>query len=753
MFFHLAENKKNSERPFAFLATYTSRVGESSRVRHVALGKAVEEFAGAEDSQGMIGLLQPIHRAAGESEFLRGMFASGEIYQPALWSVAEAFLFLQEMPRFEKAGIVVRLPDWWRGRAPAKPVVKVEIGSPKGVGIGVDELLGFSADLALDGEKLTPEEERLLMAATDHLILLRGKWIEVDPQKLKEVLGFWRQAARAAHDGLSFHASMRLLAGANLRDAGGMAPPEDVADWSEVVAGRDLAALLSGLRDPEGGSAALAQDRARREIILAKELKATLRPYQQVGVGWLWLLYQLKLGGCLADDMGLGKTIQVIALLLLIKKETKGRARHLLVVPASLIGNWTSEIERFAPTLRYFVAHRSQSSTAQWQKVAGEGFAGCDVVIATYGGVLKLAELAQITWSVIVLDEAQAIKNPETQQTRKIKTLKSQQRLILTGTPIENRLTDLWSLFDFTSPGLLGSAKVFGGFVKGLAVGGHDGFAPLRRLVKPYILRRMKTDKSVIADLPDKTEMTSYCSLRKTQIILYKKVVDDLKLGLDGEVEGMRRRGLILASLIKLKQLCNHPSHLLGDGLYDPAHSGKFARLAELCETIASKHEKVIVFTQFKEITQVLADYLGGIFGGEGLTLHGGTPVGQRRKLVERFQGDPAIAYFVLSLKAGGTGLNLTAASHVIHFDRWWNPAVENQATDRAFRIGQKRNVLVHKFLCRGTLEERIDAMISAKKGLASEILGGGEETMLTEMSNDELLQVVSLDLQGMMDD
>ena len=372
--------------------------------------------------------------------------------------------------------------------------------------------------------------------------------------------------------------------------------------------------------------------------------------------------------------------------------------------------------------------------------------AGTDLVLTTYGMLPRQSWLQQRDWRLLIIDEAQAIKNPTSRQTRATKKLRAASRIALTGTPIENRLGDLWSLFDFLCPGLLGSAARFKGFVKSLSAGESDQYAPLRNLVQPYILRRLKTDKTIITDLPEKTEVYAWCGLSKAQAALYRKEVKQLATSLK-TLDGMQRRGLVLACLMRFKQICNHPSQLLGDDHYDPAGSGKFARLAELCEEVASRQEKMLIFTQFREITGPLAAFLSKQFGLPGLILHGGTPVKRRQQLVDDFQAEDGPPFFVLSLKAGGTGLNLTAASHVVHFDRWWNPAVENQATDRAFRIGQRNNVLVHKFVCQGTVEEKIDTLIMEKIALADDILKGGPDTLLSEMNNEELLKLVSLDL------
>jgi non-specific serine/threonine protein kinase len=479
-----------------------------------------------------------------------------------------------------------------------------------------------------------------------------------------------------------------------------------------------------------------------------------LRPYQEIGVRWLWFLSRLGLGACLADDMGLGKTIQVLGLLLLEKSRRTASGRtvdrrrpSLLVVPASLIANWQQEIGRFAPDLEVFVAHPSERPGRKLAAVSAEELAGADVVITTYGQVPRLPWLDEVEWTLLVLDEAQAIKNPAAKQARAVKRLRSRARVALTGTPIENRLSDLWSLFDFLNPGLLGSARAFTRVTRELGAGGERHYGPLRALVRPYILRRLKTDRAVISDLPDKTEVRAYCRLTKKQAALYQQAVRELERRLGG-VEGMERRGTILATLLRLKQICNHPSQWLGDSGYAPDQSGKFARVAELSEELASRQEKALVFTQFREMTGPLAHYLGRIFGRPGLVLHGQTPVKERMALVERFQADETIPFFVLSLRAGGTGLNLTAASHVIHFDRWWNPAVENQATDRAFRIGQRRNVVVHTFVCRGTVEERIDALIEQKKGLAANLLEAGGEALVTEMTDTDVIRIVSLDLR-----
>ena len=532
---------------------------------------------------------------------------------------------------------------------------------------------------------------------------------------------------------------MRLLAGAGI---GGDAKAKDSpGDWGQTIAGPWLAETLATLRQP----------RVEAGADPGAALNATLRPYQQAGVAWLHLLAKLRLGACLADDMGLGKTIQIISLLLVLKRQTMGPMKpSILVAPASLLANWAAEIERFAPSLSAMIAHPSVLPADELKALDAQRLERVDLVITSYGSLLRLPWLADIPWQLAILDEAQAIRNAATKQTRAVKQLKAQSRIALTGTPIENRLSDLWSIFDYLNPGLLGSATQFGTFAKQLAEREHNAYAPLRALVQPYILRRLKTDKSIIADLPDKTEIKTFCPLSRKQAALYAQAVKDLAEQLE-QADGIERKGLVLAALMRLKQICNHPSQWLGDGAWSEADSGKLLRLRDIVEEVAARQEKALVFTQFKEIAAPLAAFLSGIFGRAGLVLTGETEVKKRKDLVGRFQGDESVPFFVLSVKAGGAGLNLTAASHVIHFDRWWNPAVENQATDRAFRIGQKRNVLVHKFVCRGTVEDRIDQMIEQKKLLAGDFLGSGGEMLLTEMKDEDLLKLMALDLNAAM--
>ncbi len=745
--FNLAENRKDEAAPFAFLATYTTALSAAARAQHLPLGKALQEYAGANDRARLLSLLNPVQRAAESCPWLKVMVDAGEIYQPLRWTPAEAMRLLGDVPALEAAGVVVRMPASWRMNRPARPRIKTTVGTAPPSQLGLDAMLDFDLTVTLDGDALTASEIKQLLAQSDGLALVRGKWVEVDRERLARTLEQFRAVEqRAAAEGLPFAEAMRLMAGAGIGgEAGG---DTATAEWSETVAGPWLSKALAQMRRPEGAAG----------VAPGAALHATLRPYQLAGVRWLHLLAGLRLGACLADDMGLGKTIQVISLLLVLKCEegdatqVKLRQTSLLVAPASLLSNWASEIERFAPGLKAIIAHPSAMPASELKSLDATGLAGVDLVITSYGTLQRLPGLAKTSWRLAILDEAQTIKNPGAKQTKAVKQLDALSRIALTGTPIENRLGDLWSIFDYLNPGLLGSAKQFGEFSKRIgdtADRTRNAYAPLRELVRPYILRRLKTDKSIIADLPDKTEVKTFCPLSRPQAALYQQSVEALAEQLE-QVDGMQRRGLVLAFLMRLKQICNHPSQWLGDNAWAEADSGKLGRLREIAEEIAARQEKMLVFTQFKETTAPLAAFLAQIFGRPGVVLTGDTAVAKRRDLVRRFQEDDAVPFFVLSVKAGGAGLNLTAASHVVHFDRWWNPAVEAQATDRAFRIGQKRNVLVHKFVCRGTVEDRIDHMIELKKQLAGDFLeGGGGEMLLTEMKDAELLRLVALDLNA----
>jgi non-specific serine/threonine protein kinase len=731
--FHLAENPTDRERPFAFLATYSEGLNAAGQPRHLPLARALQHLAG--DPAALDRLLAPVRSATAHGPLLREWLESRRLFQPLALTAGEAWRLLRESEALRAAGIVVKLPDWWRaGRGP-RPAIAVRLDLPPQTSLHAGALLRFHIERSLDGEPLSEAEWQRLLSAETGLVSLRGRWVEVDPERLREVLAHWQRVELAAGaGGLGFLEGMRLLAGQapRLKQA---EPPAGLSEWSRTEAGEALARALDLLRQPAAAEP-------------PPGLRASLRPYQLEGLAWLLGMTRLGLGACLADDMGLGKTLQVLALLLARRSEVPSPA--LLVVPASLLGNWQAEAARFAPDLRFFIAHPAFQPRTEVERVLEDPaqLAGHDAVLTTYALLQRAEAWQQHPWSLVVLDEAQVIKNPASGVSRAVKRLAASARLALTGTPVENRPGDLWSLFDFLQPGLLGSQADFAALLQQCSRN-PEGFAPLRRLVRPFLLRRLKTDKRLLPELPDKIVVKAWCGLTRRQASIYAKLVDQLARRLaDPLLDPKERSGLVLGLLSQFKQVCNHPSHWNGDGAWQPEASGKFLRLGEIATALAEQHERLLVFTQFRETCDPLARFLAGRFGREGLVLHGGTPVRRRTELVEAFQRHDGPPFLVASVKAGGTGLNLTAASHVVHFDRWWNPAVENQATDRAHRLGQHRAVVVHTLICRGTLEERIDALLEDKGRLASDLVGtaDGLEGLLTRMSREELLDWLRLD-------
>jgi non-specific serine/threonine protein kinase len=736
VFFHLVENKAE-DYPFAFLATYSTRLDKKGKSKHLPLKYALKEYEN--DKEKLLELLATVHLAGRQSPLLADLLESGELFHPIAWSAKEAFSFLKGVSIYENCGILCRIPNWWKGK-PARLGINIRVGDEKPSVVGMDAILNFDVQLVLGDTTLSAEEANRLLLASEGLAFIKNKWVAVDPEKLKQTLDAYENAKKMmAENGLSLKDAMRLqLTPEKFLDA-------DAAKINcNVSNGKWIDSVIKKLLNPD----------LTPSIKPGPGFKAALREYQQKGLNWLLFLHTLRFGACLADDMGLGKTVQVLAFLHALKSDSKksdskklgsGPQASLLVIPASLISNWADEIQRFASDITFFIAHPGANSAAKAEPKDKKSLNAFDLVITTYALVQKYKWLQSHTWNYIILDEAQAIKNPGTKQTRAVKNLSCRNRIIMTGTPIENRLSDLWSLFDFLNPGLLGNAKEFKTFAKQIRPD-PSGYGRLRKLIRPYILRRLKTDKSVISDLPDKIEMKTFATLSNKQILLYKNLTDEIKETIT-LADGIQRRGMILASLIKFKQLCNHPDQYLGTGGYDEKESGKFTRLREICETIYEKREKVLVFTQFKEIAQPLSEFLEDIFKNPGLILHGSIPTGRRKKIIAQFQSPAYVPFMVLSLKAGGVGLNLTEANHVIHFDRWWNPAVENQATDRAFRIGQKKNVVVHKFLTKGTVEERIDLMLEEKARLSQDIIAPTGESWITEMRNEEVLDLFKLSL------
>ena len=754
IFFHLAETRGEQDGPFAFLATYSVRVSGKARIQHRPLGLALKDAIAKSQTKVLENLLRPINEAANQSEFIFDLLSSKQIYRKASLSPEQAYQFLASIPGCESAGIVCKVPVEWQSGRPPRAKVDVTIGGAKPKShVGFNQLVQFDARIAIGNENLSKKELEELLAAEGPLVDFQGKWVEIDRLRIQRMLDVWAKAVDATHFSggeITFAQAMRALSGFDGKNnplAEQLGESEGSLDsnesWLRISAAPEFKEQINRLRSVE--------TRQDSDTILSRYLLGQLRPYQQRGVAWLSSVSELGFGGCLADDMGLGKTIQIIGFLLIQKyrfesqtassTESQDRANlppSLLVVPASLVGNWQSELDRFAPSIRMYADLGPGVERIDLSEL--------DVVITTYGKVRRNTWFQDINWSAVIADEAQALKNANTKQSKAMRSLQGATKIAMTGTPVENNLTDLWSIFDFSCPGLLGSQAAFGRSIEMLQE--SSDYGPLRQLIAPYLLRRQKTDKTVISDLPDKIEMNAQCFLSKKQVGLYEKEVKDLEKSLASE-QGIGKKGAVLRALIKFKQICNHPSQYQGNDSYAAEDSGKFEQLKILCEVIASKQEKVLVFTQFRELTDILAHYLSGFFGRSGLVLHGGTPVKRRQKLVEEFSEPGGPPFFILSLKAGGTGLNLTAANHVIHFDRWWNPAVENQATDRAFRIGQSKKVLVHKFVTKGTVEEKIDLMIRSKQGLSDAVISAKNEVAITEMSDDELLDMVRLDIRS----
>jgi len=652
----------------------------------------------------------------------------------------QAYDFLRETSRLlEEMGFGVMVPPWWN-KPDATLTVRTRLhGQPDDGGAGMlsmETLISYDWELALGDETLSREEFERLAQLKTPLVKVRGRWVLLQPKQVEAAIAFWeRQRDRSQ---LPLSQALGLALGV-----------EDEIDGLSV-GGLEVDGWLAQLLD------ALGSGDQFEDVDPPKRFVGTLRPYQVRGLSWLVFLRSRGLSACLADDMGLGKTIQGIALLLHERENGDAVRPTLLLCPTSLVGNWAREVARFAPSLRVMVHHgASRAGGADFVEQSLRH----DLVISTYGLVRRdVQDLQRVRWGNVILDEAQNIKNPLTKQARAVRRLEADFRLALTGTPIENRLTELWSIMTFLLPGYLGSLE---GFRREFAVPieryqDEEAAERLRRLVRPFILRRLKTDPSVIRDLPEKSEYKVYCNLTREQATLYEAVVRDALERLHGENgsrPGIRRRGLVLAMLTRLKQVCDHPALYLADGSAAGTRSGKLNRLCEMLEEILAVGERALVFTQFAQMGFLLQRHLQDTFGQEVLFLYGGTPQRQRDRMLQRFQEDEkAPSVFVLSLKAGGTGLNLMRANHVFHYDRWWNPAVENQATDRAYRIGQTQNVQVHKFICPGTLEERIDMVIESKMALADNVVGTGEG-WLTELSTEDLRDLIALRAETVEDD
>lgn len=734
--FHLAENAGEGAEaaPFAFLATFIHKAGADGRPRHAPLGMAAQLCAN--DRNALLALLRPLQQVAEKSPFLRELIDSRGVYKPSGWSARQAYDFLETLPLLEEAGIETRIVNLWKSPPPrAELEVKLDPeekggGKPdRAPSLHIGSLLRFIPQVALGDRYLTEEElEELLSSEDDGLVRFRGEWVRLDRERLQKLLDSWRQAARMAAGGIPLLTGLRWLLSPKTQRPAQLPPAEDGV---RVTAGTRLTLALSHLQFGQA------------EPQLPPALGSLLRPYQRDGVRFLLNVTEAGFGACLADDMGLGKTLQVIAWLAHLHAAGGLASRAALIVaPASLLTNWQEELARFAPQLSVRLLHPYALSAKQTETLHRNPAAllqGVHLALTTYGMATRVAEqLAATELPALVLDEAQAIKNADSARSRAIRTLCSPRRVALTGTPVENSLTELHSLFDFLNPGLLGTEKDFSVMVRGM---GND-YTALRRLVRPFLLRRLKIDPKLLPELPPKTERPAWCFLTPQQTQLYRRETENLRAVIN-EPDPATRLTLVLPILGRLKQICNHPAQYLGEPSYDPAASGKMQQLEHLATRMAEAGDAVLVFTQYRALIDPLHDFLAGIFGRSGLTLHGGTPLAERQERVNAFQQPGGPPFMVLSLLAAGTGLTLTRARHVIHFDRWWNPAVENQASDRAYRIGQKNPVVIHPFICRGTIEENIHRMLTRKREMADALLSGGMEKLLLHLSADELMELV----------
>ncbi|MBN8723804.1 MAG: DEAD/DEAH box helicase [Acidobacteria bacterium] len=641
-----------------------------------------------------------------------------------------AYKFLREiMPLLEQSGFGVLVPSWY-GRPLLRPGAKLTAQPTKGKAtgsnlLGLEGICDYQWKLAIGEEEISYEDFLKLAKLKVPLVQIRGQWVELKSEEIQAAIAFFEKKHLSGE--MTVNEVLRVGLGLEGEKLGVPVVGFETSGWLKEFLAENNEQKLTEQKAPKG-------------------FVGKLRPYQERGLSWLNFLNNLGIGACLADDMGLGKTVQLLALLVLERQNSnKKQNPTLLVCPMSVVGNWQREASRFAPSLKVQIHHGAERLT---DKEFVEEAQKADLVITTYGLATRdQSLLSEVTWARVVLDEAQNIKNPDAKQTKAIRSLKSQSRIALTGTPVENRLSELWSIMEFLNPGLLGSAS---NFSKQFSTPieryrSKEKATLLKQLTQPFILRRLKTDKKIIQDLPEKIEMKTFCNLTSEQASLYQAVVDEMMQKIEkSEEKSIERKGIVLATLMKLKQVCNHPVQMLQDGSSVAERSGKLARLEEIIEEILDAGDKVLCFSQFAEMGKMLKSHLQEKFGCEILFLQGATTKKARDEMVERFQSANGPAIFILSLKAGGVGLNLTAAQHVIHFDRWWNPAVEAQATDRAFRIGQTKNVQVRKFVCIGTIEEKIDLLIEQKKELADNIVGTGEG-WLTELSNKELRQLVAL--------
>lgn len=747
IFFHLAESKLEPY-PFAFMASYTEL--ENGRVQHYALAHALEKYK--HDQAYILQLISSLSTLEKESSLIRKLMSTGELFQPIYFTDEEAYQFLQELELYERVGIRAKVPRWWtRVHQPAKVQLKVETGAA----FSKDKLLAFRPEIEYNGITVSPDELEEFLHMSEGLHAFKETWIEVDHKRITELLAKANDLHEQTRGGLSLLDSLQLAT-----------KNQDFLDISCVL--NYFKQALNKLTTCEN-------------YTVPSTLHARLRAYQLQGYQWLRAMDKLNLGVILADDMGLGKTLQIIAYLdalrtqkessalatgdgndgneaplangaddalapaaapvtaddapvLAQKSAARSQQKVLIVMPSSLLANWEEELKKFAPYAP-FVTYHGKTRTI-----------GPFITLTSYGMLKREAALLQQQWDVVILDEAQAIKNTSSQQAKAVKVLHSRMKIALTGTPIENDLMDLFSIFDFILPGYLGSAYSFQKYARMLETKTH-GYQQLQQATAPFIMRRVKTDKAIIHDLPKKMEHKEYIDLTPKQAALYRKTLAAFKKAIEDTTNQTDRRGMIFTTLTHLKQITNHPSQYSGNDVYKPSESGKFIRLAQLVEEIYNARERVLIFTQYKEIIPHLSAFLCDTLGRsvQPLVLHGGVNPQARQNVVNAFNGDSYHPFMILSLRAGGVGLNLTGANHVIHFDRWWNPQIEKQASDRAYRIGQTKDVMVHYFICRQTLDMSIDALLEKKKELSTSAIAENKAPSLTTLSNKELFEFFGL--------
>lgn len=681
--------------------------------------------------------------------FLRGLGLASRLYPPIAVSLetqspescsltpVQAYEFIKAVAwRLEDSGLGVILPpslanrEGWANKLGLK--ITAQTPNKNRVTMGLKSLLNFKWELAIGGQTLSKAEFDRLVALNSPLVEINGEWVELRSPDIKTAQAFF--ASRKEEMNLSLEDALRLSTG-----------DTQTIEKLPVVSFEASGALQELI-------GALTNNQSIEPLPPPQNLQGELRPYQARGVAWLLFLERWGLGGCLADDMGLGKSAQFITFLLHLKEADKLENPTLLVCPTSVMGNWEREVKKFAPILKVFQYHGDKRPKGkQFVEMANK----YDIVITSYPLIPRdLKSLQGVKWQIIALDEAQNIKNPDAKQSQAIRQLEADFRTALTGTPVENRLQELWSILEFLNPGYLGNKQFF---QRRFAIpiekyGDTHSLGQLRSLVQPFILRRLKSDRSIIQDLPEKQEINEFCGLTLAQADLYQQTVEASLSEIEA-AEGIQRKGIILALITKLKQICNHPAQYLKQNNLENHNSGKLQRLEEMLEVIIAENDRALIFTQFAEWGKLLQPYLEKQLNREIFFLYGSTKKKEREIMIDRFQNDPqAPPIMILSLKAGGVGLNLTRANHVIHFDRWWNPAVENQATDRVFRIGQTRNVQVHKFVCSGTLEEKIHDTIESKKQLAEQVVGTGED-WLTELDTDQLRNLLVLDRSAIIEE